>query len=208
MASFMDLAEDSVYSVELSTITEWYLKDPLTAMYTPSLTRYANLGEPDIKVFEQRLALLWNTLLKVGFDHQSIIGGNLTQVPKFNTLLNTTSTTMFLSPAVYALDLPWVILYFVSVGVMFFAAVFSLITHYCCYAPLILGYVSSLIRDLKYFNNRKAKGNSAEDRTRKTKRLAYLKVMLADTKINKDAGKIAFVPATAKSRVRRRRWYE
>ncbi|CAN9235029.1 unnamed protein product [Alternaria alternata] len=36
----------------------------------------------------------------------------------------------------------------------------------------------------------------------------HLKVMIADIKTDEDVGKIAFVPAHAESRVRRRRWYQ
>lgn len=204
----MDLLDDNQSGSGSSSVVEWYLKDPLTALNNPALIAYANLGEVDIKTFEQRLALLWNTLWKIGFEHESIMGGDLTREPSFDTLLNTTSTTTFPLPAVYALDVPWIILYFFSVAIMFFAAVFSLVMHHQCYAPSILGYVSSLIRDSKYFDESEIQGNSAENGSEKTKRLGYLKVMLADTKSDEDVGKIAFVPASTESRVRRRRWYE
>jgi hypothetical protein len=208
MGNFMDLLNDKQSGSGASSIVEWYIKDPLTALNNPATIAYADLGELDIMMFEQRLALLWNTLWKIGYEHASIMGGDLTRSPFLDTLLNTTSTTTFPLPAIYALDIPWIILYFVSVAIMFFAAVFSLVMHHQCHAPSILGYVSSLIRDSKYFNESEVQGNSAEDGTGKTKRLGYLKVMLADTKSDEDVGKIAFAPASTESRVRRRRWYE
>lgn len=208
MTFFMDLLDDSLGGSGTSSLVEWYLKDPLTALNRPSNFGYANLGDLDIKLFEKRLSLLWNTLWKVGIQYGGIMGGKFRQSDHHDPLLNTTSIITFPLPSVYALDLPWIILYFLSVAIMFFAAVFSLIMHYRCHAPPVLGYVSSLIRDSKYFDDGKILGNSAEDGTGKTKRLQYLKVMIADTKTDEDVGKIAFVPAHAESRVRRRRWYK
>jgi hypothetical protein len=208
LAFFMDLLDDTQTGSGASSIVEWYIKDPLTALNNPAKIAYANLGELDIRIFEQRLALLWNTVWKIGFQHESIMGGNLTHARSYDSLLNITSSTTFPLPAVYALNIPWIILYFVSVAIMFFAAVFSLVMHHRCHAPSILGYVSSLIRDSKYFDDGEIQGNSAEDGTGKTKRLGSLQVMIADTKTNEDVGKIAFVPANTESRIRKRRWYE
>ncbi|RYN65030.1 hypothetical protein AA0117_g12232 [Alternaria alternata] len=210
MHIFMDLLDDNKRGSGTSGIVEWYLKDPLTAVNNPSSVGYANLDEVDIKVFEQRFSLLWNTLWKTNIQHATIMGGDLTPSTFNDTSLhlNTTSAIVFPLPATYALDIPWIILYFVSVAIMFFAAVFSLIMHERCHAPRILGYVSSQIRDSRYFHDREIQGNSAADGTGMTRRLGHLKVMIADTKTDEDVGKIAFVPAHAESRVRRRRWYQ
>ena len=210
MHIFMDLLDDNKRGSGTSGIVEWYLKDPLTAVNNPSSVGYANLDEVDIKVFEQRFSLLWNTLWKTNIQHATIMGGDLTPSTFNDTSLhlNTTSAIVFPLPATYALDIPWIILYFVSVAIMFFAAVFSLIMHDRCHAPRILGYVSSQIRDSRYFHDREIQGNSAADGTGMTRRLGHLKVMIADTKTDEDVGKIAFVPAHAESRVRRRRWYQ
>ncbi|CAN9178784.1 unnamed protein product [Alternaria alternata] len=212
MNAFVDLLDDAKHGSGTSGLVEWYLRDPLTAVNNPATSTYANLGDVDIKVFEQRFSLLWNTLWKTNIQHATIMGGDLTpSPPRFNDTslhLNTTSAIVFPLPATYALDIPWIILYFVSVAIMFFAAVFSLIMHYRCHAPRILGYVSSLIRDSRYFHDREIQGNSAMDGTGMTRRVGHLKVMIADIKTDEDVGKIAFVPAHAESRVRRRRWYQ
>ena len=212
MNAFVDLLDDAKHGSGTSGLVEWYLRDPLTAVNNPATSTYANLGDVDIKVFEQRFSLLWNTLWKTNIQHATIMGGDLTpSPPRFNDTslhLNTTSAIVFPLPATYALDIPWIILYFVSVAIMFFAAVFSLIMHYRCHAPRILGYVSSLIRDSRYFHDHEIQGNSATDGTGMTRRVGHLKVMIADTKTDEDVGKIAFVPAHTESRVRRRRWYQ
>lgn len=215
MHAFMDLVDDNKHGSGASGVVEWYLRDPLIAANDPGTRAYgtqayANLGDVDIKVFEQRFSLLWNTLWKVSTQHATINGRGLTPSPYNDTSLhlNTTSTIVFPLPATYALDIPWIILYFVSVAIMFFAAVFSLIMHDRCHAPRILGYVSSQIRDSRYFHDREIQGNSAMDGTGMTRRVGHLKVMIADIKTDEDVGKIAFVPAHAESRVRRRRWYQ
>jgi hypothetical protein len=125
-----------------------------------------------------------------------------------DSVVNTTSRTTFPLPAVYAINTPWMILYFVSVAIMFFAAVFSLIMHQRCQAPPILGFVSSLVRDSKFFDDSQTQGNSTENVTKKTKRLAKMKVMIADVKSGEEVGRIAFVPDDRWGRVKKRRWYE
>jgi hypothetical protein len=79
------------------------------------------------------------------------MGGNMTQESSYDTLLNTTSVTTFPLPPIFAINLPWMALYFISVAVMFFAAVFSLVMRHRCHAPTLLGYVGSLRRDSRFF---------------------------------------------------------
>jgi hypothetical protein len=207
MDAFMNFLDDIQSGSDASSIVEWYIKDPLTALNKGAMNEYANLGELDIGLFEQRVSLLWNTLWKISMQTNSLMGGNMTGDDSFDILINTTSTTVFPLPAVYALDIPWTILYFVSVAIMFFAAIFSLVMHHRCHAPPILGYVSSFIRDSKYFDE-ETQGNSAEGGTRKTKRLRDMKVMIADIRADEDVGKIAFVSASGSGRMKSRRWYE
>jgi hypothetical protein len=211
MEGFMDLLDDNQTGSGASTVVEWYIKDPLTALNNPAMIAYANLEELDISVFEVRFSLLWNTLWKLSQEYASIMGGNMTRTMEadtfvFDYLLNTTSATKFTLPTLYAIDLPWMALYFISVGVMFFAAVFSLVMHHRCHAPPLLGFVSSLVQDPRFFSDI---GNSAEDGAKKTKRLGALRVMLADVQSGHEIGKMAFAPVeAADKRIKRGRWYE
>jgi hypothetical protein len=206
--SFMDLLDDVRSGSGASSVVEWYINDPLTALNRAPMVGFAQIGLLDISVFEQRFSLLWNTLWKIGVEYKSIMGGKMTQHPSYDTLLNTTSHTTFPLPPVYAINVPWMALYFISVAVMFFAAVISLIMRYRCHAPTLLGYVSSLTRDSAHFDNGEMTGNSAESGTQTTKRLRNLRVMVGDTKAGEDVGKIAFVPISVAGRVKRKRWYE
>jgi hypothetical protein len=63
--SFMDTLDDLQRGSGASSMIEWYIKDPLTALNNNAGIAYANLGELDIKLFEQRFSLLWNTHWKV-----------------------------------------------------------------------------------------------------------------------------------------------
>lgn len=206
--SFMDFLDDNQSGSGQSSVVERYIQDPLTALKEPKYMTYTQLGDLDIKVFEKRFGLLYNTLWKIGWTHHSVTGANMTTAVSFDTRLNTTSNTIFLKEPVYAINVPWMVLYFFSVGVMFFAALFSLATHSRCRAPSILGYVSSLVRDSTYFHGDGAQGNSVEGGAAKAKRLGDMRVMIADVKGDEVVGKVAFAPAESGKRVKPMRWYE
>jgi uncharacterized protein YcgI (DUF1989 family) len=89
---------------------------------------------------------------------------------------------------------------------MFLAAVSSPVLHYRCHTPPILGFVSSLTRDSKYFEG--VQGNSCEDGTKRAKRLRAMRVRIVDVQGNDVVGKIAFAPAQEGLRVKRKRWNE
>jgi hypothetical protein len=214
MDAFMDMLDGSQSGSGASSIVEWYLQDPLTALNNPASFGYTNLAELDVGVFEKRLSLLWNTLWKMSYQYASIMGGNMTREKPDDgfeheeRVLNTTSTTVFPLPAVYAINMPWITVYFISVAVMFLAAVFSLVMRHGCHAPGLLGYVSTSIRDSVYFHNEDVQGNSAEGGTSKTRRLGKMKVIIADVQSGGDVGRIAFAPVEAGQRVKKGRWYE
>lgn len=189
---------------DFATMTERYLREPLTT----AIKRRAELGETDIKDFEKRFALLLNTLWKISYQHASILSDTDELGSRSGYIVNTTSTKTFQIRPVYDINVPWMIVYFCAVMVMFLAAVFSLVVHSRCRAPTILGFVSSLIRDSVYFADNNIQGNSSEDGTRKTRRLAELKIMVADIKGEDSVGKIALVPISEGYNVKRRRRYE
>jgi hypothetical protein len=111
------------------------------------------------------------------------------------------------------LNVPWIVLYFVSVAIIFAAVVFSLVTHLHCNAPPILGFVSSLLRDWKCFEDidvdykGSAQDNSIEDGQAKTKRFGKLKVQVADIRGDDNVGRIAFASVQEGLRVCRNRLY-
>ena len=219
---FMDILDDGVTAGHYyqPSITEYYLANPLKALTEVDDERnYPELGQLDIKTFEQRFSLLWNTLWKITWSRKSIMGGDFSAPMYYWAPLdydkseivmtqNSTSLVTFPLPAVYAVDRAWLAVYFISVGVMFFSAIFSLVVRSKCRAPVILGFVSSLVRDSTYFEGPDVYQNSAEDGVDKSKRLGKLQVMVADVGSGKEqVGKIAFAPAGIGKGVEKGRWY-
>jgi len=209
--TFMDALDENQHGSAQSSMIEWYMQDPFNAFAADTFDGgMTELGDMDVQVFERRLALLYNTLWKASWAFRSNFGGNMSQLLWMDTLLNTTSHTTFPLSPVYAINTAWMIMYFVSVAVMFCAAVFSIVVHHRCRAPPVLGYISSLTRDSVYFASSSFRGNSTEDGSDRTQRLGATKVILADTKGDGEVGKIAFVPVGAGRgvRVMTKRWYE
>lgn len=211
---YMDML-DEVASGRSSNL-EYYLADPLTAYSILEDNRAdAVLADLDIRLFERRFALLWNTFWKASWARKSIMGGNMTGAyyapvsrSLMTTLINTTSTTVFPLPPVYAVDRVWLSIYFVSVGVMLLAAVFGLVMRALCRAPVLLGYVSSLTRDSAYFEDCGLHLNSAEDGSERSKRLGKTRVMVAAVGGKEGACTIAFAPAEIGTRIEKGKCYD
>ncbi|UPX12110.1 uncharacterized protein EKO05_0002681 [Ascochyta rabiei] len=207
---FMDVIDDNQGGSGVSSVVEWYLQDPSTAFGPAAYTRLllADLKDVDIKTVEQRLSLLYNTLWQLGWTFQTVNSGNWTRDEGIDNLSNVTSHTIKPLEPVYELDIPWLTVYFVSVGVMFLAAAVSLILHAKCTAPPILGYVSSLIRDSVFFGDSGIQGNSMEGGASKASRLGKMEVKIADVWSEETVGRVAFAPAQGRGVVKKGRWYE
>ena len=219
LAAFTDMIDDNQRGSGQESIVERFLFDPMSAFDGVVTFKSARLAEVDVNLIEQRLGLLYNTLWKAAWSYASMTGGamiassassgtGVTSDNSVSTLRNTTSRTAEPLPSVYALDLHWLILYFVSVGVMFLAAAASLILHARCKAPPILGYVSSLVRDSVFFGRSEMQGNSIEGGSSKAKRLGNIEVKIADVWSEESVGRIAFAPAQEQGSVTKARWYE
>ncbi|KAJ4314096.1 hypothetical protein N0V94_006610 [Neodidymelliopsis sp. IMI 364377] len=215
LTAFMTLLDDNQIGSGQMSIVQAYIADPLTAFDRPVQFSYMDFSKVDVKLVEKRLSLLYNTLWRVGWSYMSMTGGNMTTSFESSrtgetmwTLANTTSQIVFPLEPVYELDVPWLIVYFVSVGVMFFAAFASLILHAMCHAPPVLGYVSSLIRDSVFFSESGVQGNSTEGGISKARRLGKMEVMVADVWSEESVGRVAFAPAEGKGVVKRKRWYD
>lgn len=188
----------------MTSVVERYLADPLSAFDGTGAMTGLTLADVDIKIVENRLSLLYNTLWKVGWSFESMTGGSIPT----EYMLNVTSNTVRPLPQTYALDVPWLVLYFSSVGAMFLAAVASLVLHAMCNAPPILGYVSSLIRDSVFFSEMGVQGNSTEDGSTKTSRLRKMEIKIADVWSEESVGRVAFAPAQGGGSVKKERWYD
>lgn len=198
---------------------ERYLQNPLTA-FDPSDTahRGSSLGtmnRTDIKVIERRISLLYNTLWKASWMYPAVVSGNLTAFESSlkkvrDPYLTSPSNVVYSLQPVYVVNIPWMILYFISVTVMSCAAIFTLAMRSQCRAPTILGFVSSLARDSLYFNDPIYRMNSTTDGMGMSKRLASVQIMVGDVKADGDHGRIALAPDAGGfvRRVALERWYE
>lgn len=207
---FMDIIDDNQGGSGTSSVVEWFLQDPSTAFGPAAYTRLelTDLWNVDVKTVEKRLSLLYNTLWQLGWTYQTVNSGNWTRDGAVDNLSNVTSFTVKPLEQVYELDMPWLVVYFVSVAVMFLAAAVSLVLHAKCNAPPILGYVSSLIRDSVFFSEIGIQGNSMEDGASKASRLGSMEVKIADVWSEESVGRVAFAPAQNRGVVKKGRWYE
>lgn len=207
---FMDIIDDNQGGSGTSSVVEWFLQDPSTAFGPAAYTRLelTELWNVDVKTVEKRLSLLYNTLWQLGWTYQTVNSGNWTRDGAVDNLSNVTSFTVKPLEQVYELDMPWLVVYFVSVAVMFLAAAVSLVLHAKCNAPPILGYVSSLIRDSVFFSDIGIQGNSMEDGASKASRLGSMEVKIADVWSEESVGRVAFAPAQNRGVVKKGRWYE
>ena len=219
---FMDILVDEQTGRPVSSATELYLADPRTGFMERPSAKIDLGNEVDIKTFEKRFSLLWNTLWKASWTSNSAMGGAMSNITgigihagqrgqpyNVTTLNHTTSHEVFPLPPVYAIDRAWLALYFISVFVMLLAAVFALVMRALCRAPVLLGFVSSLIRESPYFNGPEIYQNSVEDGAQRSKRLGAMRVMVGDVGYDKEGpGKIAFVLESMGRRVEKGRWYD
>lgn len=195
-----------------STLSK-FMRDPVTAVFSddvPPITLW-----PDIHLVERRLSLLYNTLWKAGWTHRVTMiraaidalerDDGSDPLPEAGNIIETPLTFHY-DTFLYELDYPWIVTYFIAIFLMLGAAVFTLVMHWICKAPPILGFVSTLLRDSKYFEDES--GNSTEDGPQRTRRLRDVRVKIADVKGEQEVGKIAFAPALEGMRVRKGRVYE
>ncbi|KAF2631929.1 hypothetical protein BU25DRAFT_319383, partial [Macroventuria anomochaeta] len=125
----IDSLDEIQHGSAQSSMVEWYIQDPFNAFLEDTLDGgQTDLGNLDTESFTRR------------FEHLSNFGGNMSQVRWMTTLLNAASHTKVPLPLVYAISVTWITIYVISVAVMFFAAVFSLVMCWLCHAPPILGY--------------------------------------------------------------------
>jgi hypothetical protein len=226
--AFNNYLDDHQGNVQSESLLAKYVRDPVAALSVDK-SLPANLA-PDVNLIERRLSLLYNTPL------ESQLGISIGHDPKCHCLIRTrpwdatflsgtqsfsqkgnlmsTKLTFVVPTLNYALHGPLGTIYFLSVAIMFDAAIFPVVMHYYCNAPPILGFVSSLVRDSKNFENIQVickgdvQGISSEDRPVRTKQIGAVRIQVADVRANESVGRIAFAPARPGLRMRKGRIYE
>lgn len=171
-----------------STPTEMFIADPPTAIIGLTREEVVELGSVPIELFEKRFGLLFNTFWKASINPRSIVGGSATGA----IFVNTTAFWTQKLPSVYALDVPWLIVFFLANLIMFVAAVSAVVLKMRCETPHLLGYVSTLTRDSEYIPWARGIGSSL-DGDERARLLGEEKVRIADVKGTEEVGRIALV---------------
>jgi hypothetical protein len=175
-----------------STQTELFIADPSSAFVGAAATiKTVELGAVPINVFEKRFGLVFNTFWKASVAPSLIVGGDVSKANlELQPFINTTAAWSQFTPQVYALNTPWLALFFLSTLIMFIAAVFAIFFKMRSRSPDILGYVSTLTRDNPYMGL--PAGGSALSGSERARILRDQKVMLVDVRDGEEVGRIAF----------------
>jgi hypothetical protein len=190
-----------------STQTELFVVDPPNA-FLGAAAKIApvEVGSVPIDLFERRFGLLFNTFWKSTITPSLVVGGpiNATQLNPKVAFVNTTASFSQRNASLYALNVPWLIVFFLSNVVMFAAAVAAVILRLQCQTPDLLGYVSSLTRDSEFFKwQGGAGGGSVLDGAERARILKKDRVRLVDVGRGEEVGRIALVPEGAPIECRR-----
>ncbi|KAF2402407.1 hypothetical protein EJ06DRAFT_528518 [Trichodelitschia bisporula] len=172
-----------------SSATEFYIWDPASA-FNHQFESTVDLGRMPIDVFQQRFSLLYNTFWKASVKGLYITGTDWNQTDFPNDFVSTTRTTARDGVSVYTLDVPWLVMYFVSVFVLLLASVAGIVLKTLTRTPEVFGYVNSLVRDSPYVNAAGGTYMSGGDRARLMK---HQRVRLADVRPGEAVGRIALV---------------
>lgn len=183
-----------------STQTELFISDPPNA-FTGAAARIGavELGAVPMPLFEKRFGLLFNTFWKATITPSLVVGGpmNATLLGLNVAFANTTAQWTQSSTPLYALDVPWLIVFFIANVIMFAAAIAAVVLKLQCHSPDILGYVSSLTRDSPFFALPGAAYGSVLDGAERARLLKNDRVRLVDVGRDEDVGRIALVPEDA-----------
>jgi hypothetical protein len=184
-----------------STQTELFVADPPNA-FLGAAAKIApvELGSVSIDLFESRFGLLFNTFWKATITPSLILGGpiNATQLNPDIAFINTTASFTKRDASLYALNIPWLIVFFLSNVVMFAAAIAAVVFKLQCQTPDLLGYVSSLTRDSEFFKWQGGAGRgSVLDGAERARILKEDRVRLMDVGRGEEVGRIALVPEGA-----------
>lgn len=186
------------------SFAEMFLEDPSTT-FTYDLHPVVNLWNISMELFEDRLSLLFNTLVGSTYDPQSVLGAGERNMSR---VWNTTALLEVPLPAIYVLDTPWISTYFVAMALMTLAAFGTLVLRCYLVTPPVLGSVGGLAQNSPYFAHLEPTSNSTESGEETVKRLRHVRVGMVDVQAGSDVGRMALAPAEVGERVRKGRWYE
>jgi hypothetical protein len=189
-----------------STQTELFIADPPNAFFgAAAKIAPVELGNVPIDLFQRRFGLLFNTFWKATVTPSLIVGGPLNATLLGDVAFtNITASFTQKEDSLYALNVPWLIVFFLSNVVMFTAAILAVIVKFQCQTPDLLGYVSSLTRDSEFFKwQGGGGGGSMLDGAERARILKGDRIRLFDVSRGGEIGRIALVPEGAPIECRR-----
>lgn len=183
---FVDATSSTaMQGIPTPTMIEAYLSDPNSVLLGPTSVDLATVNQT---AFERRLSLLLNTYWHLGFGpmyQTGLVSDREVNIP----MTNVTATLITPMPDAYALNIPWLVTFFVCTTILVLAALANARWEHHTVGPDILGFASSIVRQSKYVAVEK--GPSTESGAERAKRLREHKVMMQDVKPNAAVGKIA-----------------
>lgn len=135
--------------MDTSTPQEVFMFDPITAFTEANLLAYpVIMSRVPIEVFQNRLALVFNTFFGAVLSPTTVAGGKTDKANGGDTILaNTTARWEYLLEPVYKAHMGWLALYFGSVALLCYFAIWAAILRFSLDIPKILGNISTLTRD-------------------------------------------------------------
>jgi len=160
---------------------------------------YENVTEAD---FSARLSLLFNTFWLAAQWNSVIADHSHTNISRFfddttgelKSDYQQATVTVIQKISVYNANYVWITVLLIVSVILLLCALASLALRIFAIAPDILGFVSSLTRDSRYFECL-SPGGSLLDGEQRARKLRSLKIQIVDVRPEADVGHIAFVPS-------------
>lgn len=195
----------AMHAMSLTPLEAW-LADPMTGGVEDPKTggngitdQYTSLPHG---VFDARLTVLFNTILRASYRTDIVLGKDGTDPKNYtfdaeaaypDQFGNTTGQWLTFSHPVYQVHFGWLSLYLLSIAVLFVSAVAAIFLRMRLRAPDVLDSVSAFARDSQYV--RVPPGGSTLDGIQMARALGSKRVRIGDIRPDDEVGQIAFAEA-------------
>ncbi|KAJ4404723.1 hypothetical protein N0V91_005671 [Didymella pomorum] len=195
----------AMHAMSLTPLEAW-LADPMTGGVEDAKTggmgitdQYTSLPP---SVFDARLTVIFNTILRASYRTDIVLGKDGTDPANYtfdaeaaypDRFSNTTGQWLMFSHPVYRVHFGWLVLYLLSIAVLFVCAVATIVLRMRLRAPDILDSVSAFARDSQYV--RVPPGGSTLDGIQMARALGSKRIRIRDIRPDDEVGQIAFAEA-------------
>jgi hypothetical protein len=178
--------------VTTSSPQEVFMHDPTTAFTSEALLSWAvMMHEVPIQVFQNRLALIYNTFWRATVAPSIVTGGSINSTFKDTPIMIKTSANWrYVTPQVYRLHIGWLVPYLTTVAVLCACAIITVVVRFQLRVPEILGNVSTITRDSLFLSIQSPA--SVLDGDERGRLLKNYWIRLQDIQPESQFGRIAF----------------